>query len=271
MKRKLILVDNIYWHYREAGEGQTIVLLHASPRSGKMLEPLGELLKDSFKVIIPDLPGFGMTDALPEPISTLQEVVPFLNKFTEAIDLQNFSLYGTATGAQLGIAFANIFPEKINTLYLDNAAHFEEEEYQNIVKNYFLDLSPNLEGKHLSDLWNHVKQSLQYFPWYENLPENQFNPSLPPLEIVHESFREYIIAGKRYAELYKAAFLHERAKNIQNLKVNTLIFRWLGSILLKNIDTLLAHDLPKNVKSMDTPKPIQERYLAMKEAISVKQ
>jgi pimeloyl-ACP methyl ester carboxylesterase len=267
MEQKFIIAKGIKIHYRQMGEGEPIVLLHASPRSGKMLENLGKMLAETFQVIIPDLPGYGFSEAIPKKVNNLYEVVPYLKAFLEALNIENLSIYGTATGAQLGIAYALTYPKEVKNLFLDNPAHFSEEEYEQISENYFIDLSPKSDGSHLVNLWNHVRDSMMYFPWYDRSDEAQFSKIVPSDAVIADTVQSYIAAGERYDELYRAAFLHERAEKIQQLSVPTVIFKWKASILLKYIDRLLAFELPENVKVVETEKDILERYKKMVEII----
>ena len=270
MEQKFIIANGINFHYRIMGSGKPIVLLHASPRSGKMLENLGKILSESFQVIIPDLPGYGFSEAIPRKVESLYEVVPYLNTFFQALNLEKISVYGTATGAQLGIAYALTYPEKVEHLFLDNPAHFSEEEYEQISEKYFIDLKSKSDGSHLINLWNHVRDSMMYFPWYDHSEEAQFSKIMPPDAVVTDTVKEYLVAGERYHELYRAAFLHERVEKIQQLTVPTIIFKWKASILLKYIDKLLAFELPKNISVVETEKGLSERYLKMVEVITNK-
>ncbi len=263
MEQKFIDIKGIKIHYRILGKGESIVLLHASPRSGRMLENFGKMLSEHFKVIIPDFPGYGYSEAIPQKVETLYDVVPYLEDFFEALNLEKPSIYGTATGAQLGIAFALTHPDLVKNLFLDNPAHFSEEEYQEISSNYFVDLSPKADGSHIINLWNHVKESMMYFPWYDHSPESLFSTVEPSPAIIADTVEEYLVAGVRYDELYRAAFLHERVDKIQQLSVPTVIFKWKASILLKYIDKLLSFQLPDNVSIVETEKDILERYKKM--------
>ena len=263
MEQKFVLVKGINIHYRTSGWGTPIVLLHASPRSGKMLEKFGDMLSNHFNVIIPDLPGYGYSESIPQKVTTMNDVVPYLREFISAIYLKKPHIYGTATGAQLGVAFALKYPNEMRNLYLDNPAHFSEKEYLQISKNYFIDLNPKVDGSHLQNLWHHVRESMMYFPWYDHSPENQFSTIEPSPSIISDIANEYLVAGIRYDELYRAAFLHERAEKIQQLSVPTVIFKWKASILLKHIDRLLSFQLPKNVSVVETEKDILERYEKM--------
>jgi pimeloyl-ACP methyl ester carboxylesterase len=267
MEKLFILVNGIRIHYRKLGSGNAIVLLHASPRSGKMLENFGKMLSEYFEVIIPDLPGYGYSESIPKKVETLYEVVPYLKALFEGLNLSTFSIYGTATGAQLGIAYCLKYPDEVKNLYLDNPAHFSEKESQQIIEKYFIDLSPKSDGSHLQILWNHVRESMMYFPWYDHSPENQFSIVEPSPMIIAELVNEYLVAGIRYDELYMAAFQHERVEKIQQLSSPTVIFKWKASILLKYIENLLSFQLPDNVRVIETEKEISERYKKMVEVI----
>jgi pimeloyl-ACP methyl ester carboxylesterase len=267
MEQKFITANGIRIHYRQEGFGETIILLHASPRSGKMLENFGKMLSQSFQVIIPDLPGYGFSEAIPQKVENLYQVVPYLKAFLDELTLEKPLIYGTATGAQLGIAYALTHPSEIKNLFLDNPAHFSEEEYQQISEKYFIDLTPQLDGSHLINLWNHAKESMMYFPWYDHSEEAQFSKIIPSFAAIADVVQAYIVAGERYDELYRAAFLHERADKIQQLSVPTIIFKWKASILLKYIDRLLAFEMPENVRVVETEKDVSERYKKMVEVI----
>lgn len=53
--------------YREAGRSGAppLLLLHGYPSSSRMFEPLLPLLADEFRLIAPDYPGFGLSEAPP--------------------------------------------------------------------------------------------------------------------------------------------------------------------------------------------------------------
>ena len=232
-----------------------------------MLEKFGDMLSNHFNVVIPDLPGYGYSESIPQEVKSMNDVIPYLKEFISAIHLTKPHIYGTATGAQLGIAFALKYPNELKNLYLDNPAHFSEEEYQRISKHYFINITPQADGSHLQNLWNHVRESMMYFPWYDHSPESQFSNIEPSPSDINNLVKEYLVAGVRYNELYQAAFLHERAEKIQCLKVPTVIFKWQASILLKYINRLLAFQLPDKVTVIETENDVSERYKKMVETI----
>ncbi len=271
MKRGLIQrhvrwSGGLHLQYREAGRGgMPLVLLHASPRCSAMYEPWMQQLADQFHVLAVDTPGYGGSDPLPTPPASLADYVAPLHQLLSEVIGQPFLLYGSATGSQLAIAYALEHPAALLHLLLDNAAHFEPAEHEHIVANYFPDLSPRDDGSHLLEAWRISAGMLQYFPWFEQDDAHRFRADPPSADEIHATFAALLAAGSDYALAYRAAFDHERAENVQALRVPTTIFRWQGSILLKQIDALLAKELPPQVRSLDIPAPMVQRMAAMQQ------
>ena len=65
---RTIVVDGLNIFYREAGQAEApaILLLHGFPSSSRMWQPLIDRLADRYRMIAPDYPGFGQSDA-PSP------------------------------------------------------------------------------------------------------------------------------------------------------------------------------------------------------------
>jgi pimeloyl-ACP methyl ester carboxylesterase len=268
MKKNYIdIAPNLQLHYRKAGNGFPIVLLHPSPRSSKLLIPFGTVLSEHFEVILPDLFGYGQSDALPIEIQTVDDYLPYLNEAFEKIGLDKFALYGSATGAQIAITFALHYPEKIAHLFLDNAAEFTDSQRQSVLENYFIDVTPQADGSHLPTIWHHIQQSLYFFPWNEPTAENQFQSQKLPSEIeakvCNDAMIDYLLAGTDYDKAYRAAFIHEKVEFVQSLKVKTTIFRWKGSPVLKYINQLLSNSLPSNIEVVEIES--KDRFLLMRE------
>jgi pimeloyl-ACP methyl ester carboxylesterase len=266
--RHLLAVEGRYWHYRQQGNPtatEAIVLLHASPRSSAMFGPLMTLLAGTYpgrRVVAPDTPGYGLTDSLPSPAQTLTDYVPHFRAFFASLGLHSLTVYGTATGAQLGIAYANTYPANVHHLLLDNACHFAETERAAILSQYFPDLSPRPDGSHLQRTWQMAEGFAQYFPWFIADEAHRIGPPPPP-DQTHQTALDFLQTGPGYADAYRAAFMHEHADNVRRLNVPTTLFRWQGSMLLPYIDALIASDLPETVTVVGTPAPMPERFRRM--------
>ena len=154
-------------HYREAGVGIPIILLHPSPTSSVFMEPLIELFARHGRAIAWDTPGYGQSDKLPCDTEGLDPYVQALNEFITRLGLDRPVIYGSATGAQLAIEYGKAYPKNTRGLILYNAAWFYDSERDAIMESYFPDISPQEDGSHLQLVWKMATQVYRYFPWYD--------------------------------------------------------------------------------------------------------
>ncbi len=123
-------VDGIEVFYREAGpaDAPVLLLLHGFPSSSHMFRDLIPKLADEFRVIAPDLPGFGQS-AMPSRDGfayTFDKLARVIDRFTEVIGLQRFAVYVFDYGAPVGWRLASWHPERITALISQNGNAYEE-------------------------------------------------------------------------------------------------------------------------------------------------
>ena len=265
IQKNSVRIEKAILTYRIVGNGPLMILLHPSPRTGALMQPLMQLLAPNFTVIAPDTPGYGESQPPALPLVTMDEYTYFIEALRIHANVDTIYLYGSASGAQLAIAYALRYPKNITRLFLDNAAHFEDSLGNEILQHYFIDINPETNQQYNKQLYDHVKASCLFFPWYDQSPENQIAKELPPDSVIDSIVNDYKTAGPNYAIVYRAAFLHERANKVQALVVPTIIFRWKGSPILKYIDALLKYKLPHNMQVIETSPAIVNRYEQMKE------
>ena len=103
-------VDVFGVFYRETGpkDSPTILLLHGFPTAGHMFRDLIPQLVDRFRLVAPDLPGFGQSD-MPAPSAfsyTFESIANVISRFTEVIGLHRFAMYVFDYGAPVGFRLA---------------------------------------------------------------------------------------------------------------------------------------------------------------------
>ncbi len=114
--------------FREAGDpaAPAILLLHGFPTSSHMFRDLIPLLADRYRVIAPDLPGFGQT-AVPDGFSfSFNNLASVIDSFTRKIGLRRFALYVFDYGAPVGFRLAVGEPARITALISQNGNAYEE-------------------------------------------------------------------------------------------------------------------------------------------------
>jgi len=116
--------------YREAGprDAPVLLLLHGFPSASHMFRDLIPLLSDRFRVIAPDLPGFGQSH-LPERTKfnyTFDNIAGVIDRFTEVIGLGRFAIYIFDYGAPTGFRLAMRHPERITAIISQNGNAYLE-------------------------------------------------------------------------------------------------------------------------------------------------
>ncbi len=144
-----VTVSGLDIFYREAGppNAPTILLLHGFPTASHMFRDLMPRLADRFRMIAPDLPGFGQS-AMPADGRfqyTFECLAWTMGRFTEALELDRFASYIFDYGAPVGLRMALERPERITAIISQNGNAYEEG------------LSPNWDS--MKAYWRHRRVS----------------------------------------------------------------------------------------------------------------
>lgn len=119
---KTIEIDGQVQAYREAGHGQALILLHGiSSGSASWVNQLA-VLSHHFHVIAWDAPGYGLSENLdteqPNATNYAQRVLAIM----DALAISKAIIVGHSLGALQASAFAHLYPERVETLIIANAA-----------------------------------------------------------------------------------------------------------------------------------------------------
>jgi pimeloyl-ACP methyl ester carboxylesterase len=110
-------VNNIRMHYVTAGEGEPLLLLHGTPKTHYYWYKLIPLLTDRFRVVAPDLRGFGYTDKPPveEGYDSATNATD-MAQLMEQLGHRTFHVHGEDRGAEFAYVLAAKHPERVKTL-----------------------------------------------------------------------------------------------------------------------------------------------------------
>lgn len=123
-------VGGVNVFYREVGprDAPVLLLLHGFPSSSHMFRNLMPLLASQYRLIAPDLPGFGNTKAPPRGQFdyTFENLYTVIEGFTEALGLKKYALYLFDYGAPTGLRLAAANPEKVTAIISQNGNAYLE-------------------------------------------------------------------------------------------------------------------------------------------------
>jgi pimeloyl-ACP methyl ester carboxylesterase len=125
-----VQADGVNVFYREAGPANApvILLLHGFPSSSFQYRELIPRLADKYRVIAPDLPGFGFTEVPAERgyKYSFDNLAKTMEAFTEALHLSHYALYVFDYGAPTGFRLAMAHPQRVTAIVSQNGNAYEE-------------------------------------------------------------------------------------------------------------------------------------------------
>jgi pimeloyl-ACP methyl ester carboxylesterase len=145
VRHRTVEIEGLDIFYREAGDAEapTVLLLHGFPTSSHMFRNLIPALADKYHVIAPDYPGYGNSAApsVEDFTYTFDNVARIVDLFTEAVDIDQYSLYVMDYGAPIGFRLATAHPERVDSLIIQNGNAYDEglEEFWDPLKAYWND------------------------------------------------------------------------------------------------------------------------------------
>ena len=110
-------------HYLDGGSGETLVLLHGIFAEKDHWVDFARPLTPHYRVLAPDLPGFGESTRLPDMNYSYAEQVEFLKGFMDRLGLQRVHLGGSSMGGTIAALFAIRYPERVASVALIGAPH----------------------------------------------------------------------------------------------------------------------------------------------------
>ena len=160
---RTVTVEDVEIFYREAGspDNPTLLLLHGFPTSSHMFRDLIPALADEYHLVAPDYPGYGFS-SMPDVDDfdySFDNIAHIIEKFTDEIGLDRYSLYLMDYGAPIGFRIATSRPDRIDSLIVQNGNAYAEGIDNNFwepIKAYWQDRNAVNQGLD-NDFWKNVK------------------------------------------------------------------------------------------------------------------
>lgn len=237
IRRRYIVVGDRVVHYRRAGSGPPIVIIHPSPSSSAAVVPLVERLSSRFTVFALDTPGFGESDALPRQDIEMRHLASALAETLDALAIPKCAILGLATGACIALEFGCRNPERVRGLVLDLLPIMPPDERRDVLANYFPPFRPRWDGSHLTSAWTRNRDHQVWFPWYRRKVAARDARIATP-EQLHQRIMDFFRSGDHYRFGYRAAFLYDPVAAVKKLTAKATFLGQEGNILYPHLDRL---------------------------------
>ncbi|MCZ6586191.1 MAG: alpha/beta hydrolase [Gammaproteobacteria bacterium] len=284
IKYKTVEVNGLDVFYREAGDknAPTLLLLHGFPTSSHMFRNLMAELADSYHMLAPDFPGFGNSSqpSMDDFDYTFDNLAATVEGFLDTLGVTKYSIYLMDYGAPVGFRIAAKYPERVETLIIQNGNAYDEglREFWDPIKVYWNDRTPenaepltgfitpdgvkwqythgvrdlqaispdnwNIDHRHLSREGNPAIQLALFYDYQSNVP---LYPSWQAY------FREHqpptlIVWGKN-DYIFPAEGAHPYKRDLKNLDFNLLdtghfALEEDGDVIAGHIRRFLDKNLP---------------------------
>jgi len=117
LKRQTI-AGGLEMPYLEGGRGETLLLVHGFGGDKDNFTRLAGALTRHYRVIVPDLPGFGEATRNPALRHAVPDQVRRLHEFVTALGLPPLHLGGNSMGGFIAAEYAATFPQQVRSLWL---------------------------------------------------------------------------------------------------------------------------------------------------------
>ncbi|HEU0189840.1 MAG TPA: alpha/beta fold hydrolase [Mycobacterium sp.] len=117
---RYITIDGHTVHYVDEGSGPTLLFLHGNPTWSFDYRDVIRSLRDDFRCIAVDYPGFGLSSAAPGYRYLPEEHAAVIAAFVDALDLSGVTLVAHDWGGPIGLAAVEQHPAAFDRLVLTN-------------------------------------------------------------------------------------------------------------------------------------------------------
>lgn len=218
--RAFLRLDEGLIHYRErpGSDAQPpLLLLHASPNSSQSLEPILSAYAPGRRLIAPDTPGCGdsVRPAVEQP--EIADYADLMERFCEALGLGAVDIFGSHTGAHIGLELAVQKPGRVRRLVVDGLLVLADTEREDYLANYAPHKAPDEAGSQFHWAWQYIRDQMIFFPHFRKDLEHLRAGGIFEPGFLHHMTMDILRSLETYHLTYEAVFRHTVAQALRDL------------------------------------------------------
>ncbi len=191
-------------HYRSAGSGEPVLLLHQACSSSAEFAKIIAILAEKYRAIAPDMPGYGESDK-PAKRYQIPDYVRSILGFLDSLGIEKTSIVGQHAGASIAVELAVTHPERVGKLIFSGLPVHSKEGVHH--PDFMEPWQIKEDGSHVMRVWEVAKS---------------WGPRAP-LEIIQELALDYFKAGPDNEELHHASWYYLALPKLPHIKSPTLL------------------------------------------------
>lgn len=136
LRLKQATVDGFAMPYLEGGQGEPLLLIHGFAGDKDNFTRVARYLTPHYRVLIPDLPGFGDAGRVAGADYHMIEQAKRLAAFLDQLGVGRIHLGGNSMGGFIAAQFAGLFPTRVASVWLIDAAGTEASYDNDLLRHY---------------------------------------------------------------------------------------------------------------------------------------
>jgi len=124
--KKIIQYKGRKISYRVNGKGRPVLFVHGFGEEANVWKDLTAHLKDRYLIIIPDLPGSGESELIPD--MSIEGMAETLHEIVQAEKLHTCTLIGHSMGGYITLAFAEKYQNRLDAFGLFHSTSYADND-----------------------------------------------------------------------------------------------------------------------------------------------
>lgn len=123
-----VIYNNAEIFYEVHGAGKPVILLHGFAETGAVWFHQTNYLKNKFKIIVPDLPGYGKSPELniETPETKIDDYADCIHALLNEENIKFCTILGHSMGGYITLSLASRYPELLNAFGFVNSTAFAD-------------------------------------------------------------------------------------------------------------------------------------------------
>ena len=170
VRREIVEHGGIELLVRTSGppDGDPWLFLHGAGETSRAFVPIATALgRRGRRVLVPDIPGCGQSEALAADAPTIDDYAAVIGGVLDAAPDRLWSVYGRHFGARVAIALATHRPDRIASIVLDGIGRYTRQERDRMRRHVAPLVVPDTDGAYLVTAFQRVRDYALFFPWFD--------------------------------------------------------------------------------------------------------